>query len=263
MKLTETDMFKELYKYREMIVSMVRRDLRSRYKGSILGFAWTFINPLLQLIVYYFVFKILMKAGIPKFHLYLFVGLIPWIFFSTCLVGGSVSIIVQKDLIKKIYFPREVIPISYVIGAFVNMALSFIVVIAVALVSGVVPSVGGLLCLPVIMIVEFIFALGLALIASALTVYLRDLEHILGIITMAWQFATPICYGEFLIPERFKAIYSLNPMTPIIRAYRAILYEGGVPDLSTLIESLVIGLFFLVVGAIVFRKLQVRFAEEL
>ena len=95
-------MFKELYQYREMIISMVRKDLRSRYKGSVLGFAWTFINPLLQLVVYYFVFKMLMKTELVNFHLYLFVGLIPWIFFSASLTGGAVSVISQKDLVKKI-----------------------------------------------------------------------------------------------------------------------------------------------------------------
>ncbi len=256
-------MFKELYKYREMIVSMVRKDLRSRYKGSVLGFAWTFINPLLQLIVYYFVFKMIMKNDIPNFHLYLFVGLIPWIFFSASLTGGAVSIISQKDLVKKIYFPREVIPISYVTSCFVNMLLSFIVVIAVALVTGVVPTVPGLLCLPLIMIVEYLMALGIALIVSSLTVYLRDLEHILGIIAMAWQFATPICYQESLIPARIYPYYNLNPMTPVVRAYRSILYEASVPDVRSLTMSIIFGVAFLIVGTVMFRHLQKRFAEEL
>lgn len=246
-----------------MIFSMVRKDLRSRYKGSILGFAWTFINPLLQLVVYYFLFKTLMRNDLPNFHLYLFVGLIPWIFFSSALVGGSISIIVQKDLIKKIYFPREVIPIAYVTGGFVNMALSFIVVLVVALISGVVPTVTGILCLPLIMLVEYIMALGFALIVSSLTVYLRDLEHILGIVTMAWQFATPICYPESIIPERLMPLYSLNPMYPIINAYRAVFYYGTTPDLSSLAVTLLIGLVFLAAGIVIFRKLQIRFAEEL
>lgn len=256
-------MFNELYNYREMIFSMVRKDLRSRYKGSILGFAWTFINPLLQLLVYYFLFKTILNNRVENFHLYLFVGLIPWIFFSSALVGGSISIIVQKDLIKKIYFPREVIPIAYVTGGLVNMALCFIVVIAVALITGIRPTVPGLLCLPLIMLVEYIMALGFALMASAFTVYLRDLEHILGIITMAWQFATPICYPESMIPERYLPLFKLNPMFPIINAYRSVLYEGTTPDMSTLLMSLIVGLFFLVVGYYTFRKLQVRFAEEL
>ena len=127
---------KEIYEYRLMIYSLVKRDLRGKYKGSVLGFMWTFVNPLLQLLVYNMVFSIIMKAGVDKFYLYLFVGLIPWLFFSAAITGGSTCIIAQKDLIKKIRFPREIIPISFVTSQFVNMLLSFIVVIIVSVVSG-------------------------------------------------------------------------------------------------------------------------------
>jgi len=183
--------------------------------------------------------------------------------FSAAITGGSVSIISQKDLIKKIYFPREIIPISYVTGAFVNMVLSFIVVLAVALISGVRPTIGGLLCLPVIMLVEYIMALGIAFICSALTVYLRDLEHILGILSMAWMYATPICYPESLVPEKYLSLYRLNPVTPVIDAYRDVLYYGKTPELSTLIYATLIGVVTLIIGVLVFSKLEKRFAEEL
>ncbi len=112
---------REIYDYRQMIFSLVRKELRGRYKGSALGFLWTFINPLLQLCVYTFVFSIVMPNNIDKFYLYLFVGLIPWLFFSGSLTGGAASIINQKDMVKKIYFPREVMPIAYVTSNFVNM----------------------------------------------------------------------------------------------------------------------------------------------
>lgn len=254
---------KEIYEYRLMIYSLVKRDLRGKYKGSVLGFMWTFVNPLLQLLVYNMVFSIIMKAGVDKFYLYLFVGLIPWLFFSAAITGGSTSIIAQKDLIKKIRFPREIIPISYVTSQFVNMLLSFIVVIAVSVVSGVRLTIGGILCLPLIMIVEYIMALGIAFISSALTVYLRDLEHILAILAMAWMYASPICYPESMVPEKYLALYRLNPVTPIINAYRAVLYEGRTPDLTTLLAATGIGLAMLVVGMLIFAKLQRRFAEEL
>jgi len=114
---------KELYNYRQMIYSLVKKDLRGRYKGSALGFLWTFVNPLLQLMVYTVVFSVILRTNIDKYYLHLFVALIPWIFFSSAIIGGSSSIIAQKDLIKKIYFPREVIPIAYVTSCFVNMLL--------------------------------------------------------------------------------------------------------------------------------------------
>ena len=126
---------REIYEYREMIFSLVKRDLRGRYKGSVLGFLWTFINPLLQLMVYTLVFSVIMRNGIKDYYLFLFVALIPWIFFSTCVSGGCGCILGSADMVKKIYFPREVLPIAFVTGNFVNMLLCFIVVFAVLIVS--------------------------------------------------------------------------------------------------------------------------------
>ena len=185
---------KEIYAYREMIFSLVRRDLKGRYKGSVLGFMWTFINPLLQLGVYTLVFSIIMRNDIEDYYLFLFVALVPWIFFSTSVTGGSHCIIAQQDMVKKIYFPREVLPIAFVTSQFVNMILSFIVIFFVIIISGRGFNFIALLYLPIIMIAEYLLALSAAMLTSAITVYLRDIEYILGIISMAWQFLTPIMY---------------------------------------------------------------------
>jgi ABC-2 type transport system permease protein len=254
---------KELYAYRQMIFSLVKKDLRGRYKGSVLGFLWTFINPLFQLIVYTIVFSKILRNDIPRYYLYLFVALIPWIFFSSSITVGAASIISQKDLVKKIYFPRMVIPISYVTSCFVNMLLCFIVIFAVIIVTGAGVNFLALLTLPVIMIVEYIFALGMAMIASAVTVYFRDLEHILGIIAMAWMYLTPVVYSKKIVPDRYLPLFNLNPMTHIIDCYRTVLYEKQVPDLTALLWAAGLGVFFLVFGAFVFNKLQRHFAEEL
>jgi ABC-2 type transport system permease protein len=254
---------KELYAYRQMIFSLVKKDLRGRYKGSVLGFLWTFINPLFQLIVYTIVFSKILRNDIPRYYLYLFVALIPWIFFSSSITVGAASIISQKDLVKKIYFPRMVIPISYVTSCFVNMLLCFIVIFAVIIVTGAGINFVAVLTLPVIMIVEYIFALGMAMIASAVTVYFRDLEHILGIIAMAWMYLTPVVYSKKIVPDRYLPLFNLNPMTHIIDCYRTVLYEKQVPDLTALLWAAGLGVFFLVFGAFVFNKLQRHFAEEL
>jgi ABC-2 type transport system permease protein len=255
--------WKEIYQYRQMIFSLVKKDLRGRYKGSVLGFLWTFINPLMQLVVYTFVFTYIMKAGIERYYLYLFVALVPWIFFSSAITGGSSSIVAQKDLVKKIYFPREVIPISYVTSCFVNMLLCFCIIFLVMLVAGIPFRPLALLCLPVVMIVEYLLALGMAMLSSAITVYFRDLEHILGIVTMIWMYMTPIFYSIDMIPEKLRFIYHLNPMSSVISCYRDVLYSAKVPDLSSLLEAAVLGVFFLVVGMLVFGKLKKGFAEEL
>ena len=252
---------KEIWEYRTMIRSLVHKDLRGRYQASVLGFLWTFIVPLCQLLVYTVVFSIILRSTVEKFYLYLFVALIPWNFFSSCLTGGSGCIVQQQSLVNKIYFPREVVPISYVTSAFVNMLYCEIVVFAVSLISGVQFSLLGLLCLPVVMAIEYILALGFTMIISAVDVYFRDLEHILGIVSMAWMFMTPIMYDLSIVPERLLPIFKLNPMTNIVTAYRDILYAGSVPKLATLGLSFGIGLVILALGFLVFGKLKRRFSE--
>lgn len=255
--------FKELYAYREMLRSLVHRNLRGRYKGSVLGFLWTFLNPLLQLAVYTILFSHIIRMGIHDYYLFLFVALIPWMFFSSSIMGGSTSILSNQSMVTKIYFPREVLPISVVTGAFVNMLYCFIVVLAVVLVFSDHVNFVAWLYLPVIAIIEYILALGFALIAAAVTVYIRDLEHILGIVTMAWQFLTPVMYGIDMVPDEYLFIFNLNPMSPIIVAYRDILYYGRIPHMETLISALVFGILFAILGFIVFGRLKRNFAEEL
>lgn len=255
--------FKELYLYREMIANLIRKDLRGRYKGSVLGFLWTFINPLLQLGVYTLVFSVILRAGIEKYHLFLFVALIPWMFFSTCLSAGCSAIINDKNLVTKVYFPREVLPVAFVTGNFINMLYSFIVVLAVSALFGDHVDLVAWLYLPIVMAIEYVLALGCTLIASAVTVFFRDLQYILGILTMAWQFLTPVMYSVDMVPDELMTLFLLNPMTSIVIAYRDILYHGQIPAMQTLTVPLVIALVVLVVGELVFRRLQRYFAEEL
>lgn len=257
------ELIKELYAYREMIISLVKKDLRGRYKGSVLGFLWTFINPLLQLVIYTIVFSVIMRAGIEKFYMFLFVALVPWIFFSASITGGSLSILAQQDMVKKIYFPRQVLPIAYVTSSFVNMLFCFIIIFAALMVSGIGINFTALLFLPLIMAVEYVLAMGIAMLSSALTVYFRDLEHILGIVTMAWQYLTPIMYPMDIVPEEFIPIFYANPMTPIIVAYRDILYYKKIPEIGTLLHASILGIVILLLGNIVFTRLQRDFVEEL
>lgn len=252
---------REIWEYRTMIQSLVNRDLRGRYKASVLGFLWTFIVPLCQLLVYTFVFSVILKAAVDKYYLYLFVALIPWNFFSTCLTGGASCILQQQSLVNKIYFPREVIPISFVTGAFVNMLYCEIVVFAVAVISGVRFKLLGLLCLPIVMLVEYLLALGITMIICALNVYFRDLEHMMGILSMAWMFMTPIMYDISIVPERLRSIYNLNPMSSIVSVYRDILYRGAVPHLQTLGIAAGMAIAFLILGFLIFGRLKRRFSE--
>ena len=254
---------KELYQYREMIFSLIRKDLRGRYKGTILGFFWTFLNPLFQLIVYTIVFSVLFPTNVDHFYIFLFVGLVPWMFFSTSLTGGASSVTGQENLIKKIYFPRQVLPISYVTSSFVNMLLTFLVIFAVLIVSGFGIKISILWALPIVMIVEYVLAVGITMLTSALTVYFRDLEHILGILSMAWMYLTPILYEVTVIPEQYRSLIYMNPMTGIILCYKDILYYRQLPDLKNIGSAFGVGMLFLAAGFWGFGKLQKRFVEEL
>ena len=256
-------LFSDIYKYRQMIFSLVHKELRGRYKGSVLGFFWTFLNPLLQLIVYTFVFSVLMHQQIEKYYLFLFVALVPWIFFSSCVSAGANCVFIYGNLVKKIYFPREIIPISFVTSQFVNMLYTFIVVFAVIILTGHGFNFHALLCLPVIMIVEYFLSLGMCLFFSAITVYVRDVQHILSIVIMAWQFLTPVMYPSSRVPQQYLTLWNLNPMASVIESYRMILYNKQVPDLKTLGVAIAMGFFFLIFGELLFSKLQRGFAENL
>lgn len=254
---------RNIYAYRDMIYSLVRRELRGRYKGSVLGFLWTYINPLCQVVVYSAVFSIIFKVEIEKFYLYLIIGMMPWTFFSSSVQGGSTCIRAQSDMVKKIYFPREVIPIAYVTSTFVNMLLSFIIVFLAVLVSGFGFKLEALIYLPLIMVIEYLLALGIAFIVSSITVYFRDLEQIVGVIMMAWIYITPIMYNMEYIPEKYRQLLVLNPMTPIVEVYHQILYYRMIPTTNYLLLAIGASLVVFILGFFVFAKLDKNFAEEM
>lgn len=254
---------KEIFEYREMINSLITKELRGKYMGSFLGFLWSLLVPLFQLVIYTVVFSVFMRSSIDNFAMFLFVALIPWFFFNSCVASGATTIIQQKNLVEKIYFPRMVLPISAAISYFINMLLSFIIVFIALFISGTGFSFEALLFLPLIMMIEFIMGMGAALLFSALTVYFRDLEYVLNIITMAWMYMTPILYPINQIPEQFQGLLYINPMTSVIVAYRDILYYKQIPQLHTLLYATIYGVTTLIIGYIAFYKLQDNFVEEL
>lgn len=256
--------FRELYRYREMIASMVKRELKGRYKGSVLGILWSFLNPLLQLMVYTIVFSYIMRSGIEDYYIFLFVALIPWMFLSSSVTIGSSCVRAQKEMVNKIYFPREILPISVATSQLINMFYALIVVFAVLLISGKGVSIKALIYLPIIILVEYLFVLGLTFLVAAVTVYFRDLEYITGILVMAWQFLTPVMYSIDMVPEGiFRKIFELNPMTPIIINYREILYYKTQPTIRYLMMGGFYSVLFLIIGFCVFRLMQKRFSEVL
>lgn len=253
---------RDIFEYKEMIFSLVRRDLKGRYKNSILGFLWTFLNPLLQLVVYTFAFAVVMPMNIDNYYMHLFVALVPWIFFASCLTGGSRAVIDQQELVKKVYFPRHVLPIAFATSQFVNMLLTFVVVFVVLIVSGMGIDFRKLSIFPFVAIIQYFLALGVTLICSTISVYYRDMEQIFGIVSIGLMYATPVVYSLESVPEEFRYVLSLNPMTTIIIAYRDILFYKRMPDLHMLLITLLESICILIIGWCIFTKKQKRFVEE-
>lgn len=254
--------FKELYAYREMIFSLVRKDLRTRYKGSVLGFLWTFLNPLLQLVVYSIAFAYIMRVNLPNYYMFMFVGLLPWLFFCGSVQGGARSVIVGANLLKKIYFPRLVLPIATVSAAFMNMLFSMTIMFAALFVSGIGIS-ENLIYFPLLLFCLYILGLGVAFLFSASNVYFRDLEHILGIVTMSMFYVTPVIYPIEMVPEQFLPYFKLNPMAFIVCAFQDIFYYKKAPEMDTILYIMMYSGLILIIGCIVFQKLQKTFVEEL
>lgn len=252
---------KEIYKYRHMLVTLVKQDIDGRYKGSIFGFLWTLLNPLFMLVIYSVVFKFVFINNIDHYPIYLFIMLMPWNAFNSMIMNGSTCVSNNASIIKKVYFPREVLPLSVVISYTIQYCFSLIVTIIAILVSGVGLSFNALL-LPLIMLVQVTFAFGIILMISAANVYVRDVQYMMNPIMMIWMYASPILYSISMVPEKFLSIYKLNPMVTILGGYKSILYDKTLPDFRALGIVFLVSLGLCVIGWLVFNKLQRRFAEE-
>lgn len=256
------NIFKKIYNYRELLKNNVKKEIRGRYKQSALGVIWTFLNPLLQLAVYAFIFPLILKTTQPYYVIFVCVGLIPWTFFTATISQSTWTIIGNGNIVKKVYFPREILPISVVTSNMVNFLISTIIIIAFCLIYGL-GLTKYIIFYPIILLIQFIFQLALSFILSGITVYFRDLEHFVQIILMLLFYATPIVYSGETIPEAFKFIININPMAHIIEGYRDIFYNQTMPDLIALGIVLGISIISCIGGYFIFKKLQKGFAEQL
>lgn len=250
----------ELFRYREMFFGLVSREVRARYKGSVLGFLWSLLNPLMMIGVYSMVFAVYMRIGVPNYALFLFCGLLPWSWFATSLQNATSSITANASLIKKVYFPHELLPLMNVTTNLVNYLLSVPVLLLVMVVTGQDVTL-NLLFFPLVVAVQFLVTLGFSLLFSTLNAFFRDVEQLLGPLMMAWFYMTPVVYPSTMIPEGFRFLFYLNPMAPILVAYQDIFYYGRSPDLMRLLYCLGVGIFFFLIGYAYFYRKKFYFAE--
>lgn len=269
---------RELFRYRELVENLIVRDLKVRYKHSVLGFVWSLLNPLLLMVVFTVVFTVMLpNYTIPKFPVFVLCALLPWTFFNTAVMGALNSIVHNGHLIKKVYFPREILPLSTVLANFVNFLLSLPVLFLLILIFRL-PLTIWLIYLPIIMLVQVAFTLGVAFVLATLNVFYRDTGVIMEVVMQAWFFLTPIFYPVDLLPE-WKVLwgislpvrrltYILNPMASIIASYRSVLYgfTNGSPPAAPAFDffsrTIVTSLICLVIGYAVFTRYSHRFGEE-
>ncbi len=256
----------QLVRYRSLIQSLVARELKARYRGSVLGFFWSFINPLLLLLVYSFVFSVILvnRGTVQPYAIFLFCGILPWTWFSSSILESSNVLIGGGNLIKKVLFPAEVLPIVTVLANLVHFLLGLPILFLFMAVRGVWPDPAGLVWFPVALLVQLVLTLGLSLIVSSLTVHFRDIKDILGNLMTFWFFATPIIYDMTLFDSMptGKLLINLNPFTHLAVTYQEILfYPGPVGHWKWLLAlgAGSVGLFLL--GYFVFDRLRDSFAE--
>ena len=256
------EVLKNLYNYRELLKTSITKDVGGKYKHSFLGVLWSFINPLLQIAVYALVFQVILKSNIENYAVYLCCGLIPWQYFSNVVIRGASVMIDNGNIIKKVYFPREILPISIVTSEGINFLIATIIILGFVIFGGIGLS-WNILWYFVIVAIQYIVCVGISFIVSSLTVYFRDLFHLLGVFIQLLFYATPIVYSMDSVPANLQWILRLNPMSYLIDAYRAIFYNKTMPEFTGLLIALVMGIVFCIVGYLIFKKLEKRFAEEL
>lgn len=254
--------FRNLYKYRELLKTNVKKEIRGKYKNSFLGVLWSFLNPLLQIIVYAVVFQVILKNPQENYAIFLCCGLIPWTFFSATVTRSAFTMIENGNIIKKVYFPREILPISIVTSEAVNFMISTIIILGFVIFGGLGIS-KYILLYPLVLLAQYLLLIGISLIISSISVYVRDLQHLIGVAMQLLFYATPIVYASETIPDNFKWILYLNPMTYIINGYRDIFYNQRMIDIVSTLLLIIISIALCIIGYIIFNKLQKGFAEQL
>jgi len=251
-----------LFKHGELLLELVKREIKSRYKQSILGYAWVLLVPLVNLLVMSIVFSFFVRistGGIP-YSVYLFVGLVPWLFTANSITSATSSVVQNAGLITKVALPRWIFPTASLFTKIVDLVLNLLILFVFLLVFGV--SIKWTIILyPVIFLVHTLLILGVSYALSSINVYFRDVENMIGVFLSMWMYLTPILYPPEIVPSNLRFVFNLNPMTPIINSYRNIILYGVQPPWQSFLYSLVFSLAVFVFGLILFRKLSRNFAD--
>lgn len=253
-----------LWRHRELVYSLTQRDIRSRYKQSVLGIAWALIQPIAMTAVFTVVMSYIVRTdtnGIP-YPIFAYIAMLPWTYFAAGLTSGTECLVGNFNLITKIYFPREVFPISAVLGKIVDLGLGMLVLIPMFIIYHVHLTPWILLVIPVLLI-QTALLLGVTFVFSSANLFYRDIRHVLPLVTQIWMYLSPVIYGLNLIPKRFFGIYMINPMAVVMDTFRSAALRGEPPMWNYLAYSAVISAIVLILGYRMFKKLEPLFAETI
>ncbi|GAA4451909.1 ABC transporter permease [Novipirellula rosea] len=252
----------ELWEYRELLYFLTWRDIKVRYKQTLLGAAWAIIQPLSTMVVFTLFFGKLAEMpsdGVP-YPIFSFAALVPWTFFANAMVASSNSLVQGSNLLKKVYFPRLALPISTVLGGIVDFALAFSVLLLMMLYFGIAPT-WNVLVLPFLLLLAFMTSLGVGLWLSAMNVRYRDVRYVLPFITQLWMFATPVVYPSSMLDEPWRTLYGINPMVGVVEGFRWALAGTDTAPGPMIAVSTVVSTLILISGAFYFRRMEKSFAD--
>jgi lipopolysaccharide transport system permease protein len=254
--------FRTLWQYRELLYFLVWRDVKVRYKQTVIGIAWVVLQPVLTMVVFSLVFGRFAKIpsdGMP-YPIFVFSALLPWNLFAGSLGRGGDSVVQHANLISKVYFPRLILPVAGILSPLIDFGVAFLLLIAIMFGYGVSPG-AGVLALPLFVLLAMLTALAVSLWTAALNVRYRDVGHAIPFLIQLWMFVSPVAYPISIIPERWRLLYSLNPMTGVIEGFRWALLGGQLPDIGVIAVSALAMTMLLVPGAIYFRNTERTFAD--
>jgi lipopolysaccharide transport system permease protein len=254
---------RELWRYRELVYFLVWRDVKVRYKQTLLGAAWAILKPFLSMVIFTIIFAGLARLetdGAPP-PVFYYAGLLPWVLFQDGVTKAGNSLVTGSNLITKVYFPRIAIPLASVVAGVVDFALAFLILIGMMLYYGVVPT-SAMWALPLFLILALITSLGVGLWLSALNVSYRDIGYVTPFLVQAWLYASPVVYSTSIIPEGWaRIVYGLNPMAGVVQGFRWGILGGEAPTTSLLALSVGVALFLLLSGILYFRRTERTFAD--
>jgi lipopolysaccharide transport system permease protein len=255
--------FAELRAYRELFFFLVWRDVKVRYAQTVLGAGWAIIQPLMTMVVFTVIFggfAQIPSDGVP-YSVFSLAALVPWSYFSGALTGASGSLVSSQNLLTKVYFPRLIIPMSRVISGLISFGISLLVLLAMQLAFGIVPSAWTLVVIPVSILVMMMTAAGVGSWLASLQVQYRDVGTIAGFMVQVWMYASPIVYPLSLVPEQYRLVYMLNPMVGVVEGFRSVLLGTQPFNMTAMALSLVVSSLLFISGILYFRSVEDRFAD--